>query len=178
MGIDNFFKSFAKTTFILKRNNDGNSNPQIERKQNCDIKESEKKIDCDRLYIDFNSVLYTIANNIEKDIQYIQYAKIIGKIDDRCREIMRRIDPNFNLCDDTMTKDEWLTEFKNHVKNSVNDQYILESIRDYIDNIMQNMVTGDRVERIFISIDGIPTMTKIVEQKKRRINKSPIPLPN
>jgi 5'-3' exonuclease len=169
MGIDNFFKSFAKTTFILKRTNDGNGNPQIERKQNRDIKESVKKIDCDRLYIDFNSVLYTIANNIEKDVQYIQYAKIIGKIDNRCREIMRRIDPNFDLCDDTMTKDEWLIEFKNHVKNSINDQYILESIRDYIDNIMHNLVTGDRVERIFISIDGIPTMTKIVEQKKRRI---------
>lgn len=236
MGIDNFFKSLTKTTFVIKRNEtkpreapknnssgvhkaghcvndvDGISkrnnlnkdatkikhpiktlDKNLDNKQkysddaakqdakqddcieDSEIKELDKKIDCKRLYMDFNSILHVTANDIEKDIRYIQYSKIIGKIDDRCRDTMKRIDPNFDLDDDTMgegkilTKEEWMIKFKKHVKKLIDDQYILESIRNYIDHIMKNLLTGEKVERIFISIDGMPTMAKIVEQKKRRI---------
>ena len=73
MGIENFFNSFKKFNSIgIKHIND------------------TKKLSCKHLYLDFNSILYTIANNIEKSINYVLYANIINKIDEKCNNIMQK----------------------------------------------------------------------------------------
>lgn len=149
MGIEGFFKFLSKASFTTK--------------------DLDKKIKCKQLYIDFNSILYCVTADIENDIRYIQYSKIINKIDDRCRELMKLIDPE-NICDieSNIPIEDWLLNFKNHIKVIMDDKYMFDAIRNYVDNIMQNILTHNDVERIYIAIDGIPTFAKMVEQKKRR----------
>ncbi len=202
---------------------------------------NDEKIACNKLCIDFNTIMYMIANDIEKNIRYIMYSKIIGKIDNRCRKIMKNLDPQFNidanvnpeilnvnsdilnqnseisnpnpdilnpnpdilnpnpdiinpnpniinpnpdiinpnpdvfnqnteiLNDDSKNNmEEWCQMFKKHVSKCVTEWFIFAFVKQYINDLIDNLLDEDVIEEIFISIDGMPTMTKIVEQKRRR----------
>lgn len=162
MGIDNFFKSLsrAKITNTNTLPNNSVSNNEIDKID---------KIQCKRLYMDFISILHKTANKIENDIQYVQFAKIIRKVDAKCREIVKDINPNFDIDQEPNDIEMWCNNFRNMVNRCVTNDYILDKIRQHIEYIMDELIIGETVERIFISIDGIPTMAKIVEQKRRRI---------
>jgi 5'-3' exonuclease len=178
MGIDKFFTSLTRSKLIntckIKKQKmqltDGIQSDQSDEPIDQMVEDRENMIECDRLYIDFNSILHIIYNDIERDIQYVMYSKIIGAIDKKCEDIMNRIDQNFDLMDNMNGQiEEWLSGFKNHIVSLIDENYVLMYVKNYIRYIMTNLVTGDTVRRIFISIDGVPNMAKIVEQKKRRI---------
>ena len=150
MGIENFFNSFKKF------NSMGNKHIN-----------DTKKLSCKHLYLDFNSILYTIANNIEKSINYVLYANIINKIDEKCNNIMQKYHMDIKFSDNTDIN-LWCDEYHKYVKEHINDKFIINEIKNYIYYIIDNLLEECVLESLFISIDGIPHMAKIVEQKRRR----------
>jgi len=164
MGIDNLFKTLEKSFY------------SEETKQMT-------KILCERLYIDFNSVIHMTINELEKDIRYLQYALLIKKIDDKCKQVILNygIDFSYNNFDLNNSNwndnnddqydqyDQYHEKFKQYLKQKFNDEYIFELIKKYIIRFLTNIVTGDDVKYIFISMDGMPSMAKIIEQKRRKV---------
>ena len=173
---------------------------------------SNEIVDCTDLYIDFNSILYTVVSTIEDDINFLLYSMILHclydrELDPKARVILEEIkyefDPfdlteclkyhdksdgdtsNEHDSDDTdsdsntainistfekrklCTKSR-LKNFMDHCSSLVSEQYVWRLIKKYLTHVMDDLVTGQNVRRIFLSIDGIPNMAKIEEQKRRR----------
>ena len=140
MGIENFFNTITKNKII------------------SDSLLINDKIMCDYLYIDFNSIIYIVSDILESEINYYLYSIIINKKDDKCINIEKKYNINFNTID----------EFKEYfTQNKVGD-LVKNYIYSYIENLIFNIVIPDNLKELYISIDGTPTMSKIVEQKKRR----------
>ena len=76
MGIESFFNTITKNKIIS---------------ESLLINE---KIDCDYLYIDFNSIIYIVADILENDINYYLYSIIINKKDEKCILIEKKYDIN------------------------------------------------------------------------------------
>ncbi|VBB18464.1 XRN 5'-3' exonuclease [Yasminevirus sp. GU-2018] len=189
MGIDNFFKSLAKskigrdTNSIESSRQNTSTYGDSSRDVQSDIQHgtvstktyaidqigSKLRIGCKRFYIDFNSILHEVSNRIEQDVRYVQYAMIIDKIDEKCHTFMKSLDPNYKFPHDSFSMEQKCADFKKLMYRLINDTYVLNRVRDYVDNIMTDLITGDTVERLYISMDGMPTMAKIVEQRKRRV---------
>lgn len=140
MGIESFFNTITKNKIIS---------------ESLLINE---KIDCDYLYIDFNSIIYIVADILENDINYYLYSIIINKKDEKCILIEKKYDINFNN----------MNEFKEYFTQDKIGNLVKKYIYEYIDNLIMNIIITENLKEIYISIDGTPTMSKIVEQKKRR----------
>jgi 5'-3' exonuclease len=140
MGIENFFNGIIKNKIIS---------------ENLLVTE---KINVENLFIDFNSIVYSISDKIERDFNYVLYAIIINEIDDKCKQIF--LEYNYNL--------NSIEEFVNYfTKEKIND-IIIDNIILYIKNICKNVINSEKLKQLYIALDGIPTMSKIIEQKKRR----------
>jgi 5'-3' exonuclease len=150
MGIENFFNSFKKSHSIDINQVDNNN-----------------KLFYKHLYLDFNSIIHTVANNIEQYINYVIYAKIINKIDTKYTDIIK----NYNLDIDNINNSDiitWCSEFNLYIHEHINTQFIIREIEKYIYCLIDTLMNGNVLETLFISVDGIPHMAKIIEQKRRR----------
>lgn len=146
MGIEKFFNSLVNNETILKNN----------------ILVLQNKISADYVYIDFNSILYKIASQIETDLNKLFFELIHNNNDitNESKEIAKK----------------WKYDVKNfsldNFKKYFNDNFIDDSFIDLIINdlnyIFSELLIGDHIKKIYISMDGVPNMAKIIEQKKRR----------
>lgn len=139
MGIENFFNIIKKNFFTEKIN-------------------KEERIYCDYLYIDFNSIIYTVSNTLENDINYYLYSLIINQIDDESKDISEKYDFKITNID----------EFKKYFNSDRLSELFKHNVFKYLDNIINNIVDNTNIKSIYISIDGTPTLSKIIEQRKRR----------
>jgi 5'-3' exonuclease len=140
MGIENFFNTIIKNNI------------------SSDLLLIEEKINCNYLYIDFNSILYILSQELEKEINYYLYSIIINEHD----EFTDKIEEKFNI------KFVNVEEFNNYFTQEKINNIIKTNIYTYIQNICKSLLYSDTLQKLYISIDGTPTMSKIVEQKKRR----------
>uniref|UniRef100_A0A6C0ECE8 Xrn1 N-terminal domain-containing protein n=1 Tax=viral metagenome TaxID=1070528 RepID=A0A6C0ECE8_9ZZZZ len=149
MGIEKFFNSIAKNKTI--RVGDG-------------IKLGlENKIDYENVYIDFNSIIYNIATNIEVDLNYLLYEIIVsdGKtVDKTALEIAEKW--NYDI------KKASVESYKQYFSGDFIDMKVLDMTVTYISNLCENILNPVFIKSIYIAVDGIPTMSKILEQKRRR----------
>lgn len=143
MGIERFFYSLAKNKII---------------KSDGIITGIKNKFDTEHLYVDFNSIIYNIASEIENELNYLLYALILEEIDDRAKEICTKW--NFHHKNIDM--------YKKFFTSELIDMFALKNIKKYITNITTNIINSESIKSIFIAIDGVPQMGKIMEQKKRR----------
>lgn len=141
MGIENFFNTLTKSNFIEK----------------LYLDKLESKLETQYLYIDFNSVIYTIVEDFEYDINYYLYSIIIKNKDEYCETIEKKYSINF----------EDIDSFSNYFKQETVDELIKESIYNFIKNLCIK-VNKYTLREIYISFDGTPTFSKISEQKKRK----------
>lgn len=141
MGIENFFNSIIKNKIIS---------------ENLLV---TNKIDVEYLFIDFNSIVYSVSDTIEKDFNYLLYAIIINELDD---DNIKRIYTEYNISINTIKGFE---EF--FTKDKINE-IIINNIIKYIENICKNIIDSTKLKQLYIALDGVPTMAKIIEQKKRR----------
>ena len=120
MGIESFFNTIIK--------NDISS----------DLLIIEEKIACNFLYIDFNSILYILSNELEKDINYYLYALIINEFD----ETTNKIENKYNI------KFTNINEFNMYFnQNKIND-IIKNNIYKYIQNICKNLLYSDTLQKL------------------------------
>lgn len=154
MGIENFFNSFKKI----------NNTTHIDTTK--EIKEI-KKLSTNTLYLDFNSIIHKTANDIEESVNYLLYAKIINKLDDRYYDIIQRYGIDIDVIN-SVDINTWCLDYNMYIKEHINEEFIGIEIKKYIYYIIDNLLEQDTLKNIYISIDGMPNMAKIIEQKRRR----------
>lgn len=140
MGIENFFNTITRNKIV------------------SESLKIQEKIECNYLYIDFNSILYILSAEFENDVNYYLYTLIINDKDDKAKDIEEKYNINFTN----------IQEFNNYFNQDRINEIIKNNIYNYIKNLCKNLIESNTLKQIYISMDGTPTMSKIVEQKKRR----------
>lgn len=149
MGIERFFNSIAKNN-LLKTN------------QGI-VLGLETKLNCDLLHIDFNSIVYTIATVLDDELQHLLYAILLGSSHVQTVDVINIAKKlNFDLTDATPDT------YKFFFTSEKVDQIALERIKDYMLFMVTKLIDSNQVKKIYVAIDGVPQMSKIVEQKRRR----------
>jgi galactitol-specific phosphotransferase system IIB component len=149
MGIEQFFNSLA-------RNNNVKNNGGI-------ITSVDKKIICDYFYVDFNSVVYTVFGNLEHDLNHLLYAIILGNSHVLTDEV-KAIAAEWNYSLTTLSVDT----YKSHFSSELIDTMAIQKIREYVRSLVSNVVDNSVLKKIYIAIDGVPQMSKVIEQKRRK----------
>lgn len=149
MGIERFFNSLR-------------TNETIRLKDSIMLSLREK-LQGEYVYIDFNSIIHNIAKLIETELNYLLYEIIYEdgeEIDLKAKEIAEKY--KFNLIN--LSVDTFKTYFTHQTIDVISMEFIQESVM----HIISNLVDPTNIKTVFISMDGIPTMSKVNEQKKRR----------
>jgi len=159
MGIDDFF-SFISSNTIFNENN------------KSVIKDYNEQSDIEEIYFDFNSIVYQIAELIEKDINGLRWDCIKGNLTEESKEIIKKykidIDTE-NIQDIKDIKDINNTKKLLETIRTLNlDKYGINSILTYLCDICKKFTLSDKLKHIYISVDGMPNMGKIFEQQKRK----------
>lgn len=145
MGIEKFFNSLVKNETLKKDN----------------LLVLQNKITTNYIYIDFNSILYKIAQKIELDLNKLLYELLLdGKITNESALIAKKW--NYNI-HDFNTK-----SFKEYFNDKFIEDRFIDFVYDDLIYIFEGLLHGEKIKKIYISMDGIPNMAKITEQKKRR----------
>ena len=149
MGIERFFNSLKKEFKI-------------------DNFVSKKKYDFDYILFDFNSVVHVISQKVNlllDDLLFnliLEYHGIGKSKSDEYFKLLKIDNPNFKLDN----QDEIYKQFSKLFNLNFLDNIIINHIKFFLLDFLKSFNT----ELIYISIDGVPTKAKIVEQKKRRFN--------
>jgi len=122
-----------------------------------------KKLDIEHLFIDFNSIVYITSTKVLTDLNYILYHVIIDHIDGQIKKKIDDICNKYNL-DVKLTFDDMTKEISNEKINKI----ILKEIRKYVFMMLNTFINCDKLELLYIAMDGVPSKSKILEQKKRR----------
>ncbi len=142
MGIENFFNTLIKNKIINKKY----------------FEDEIDKIECDYLYIDFNSIVHLIVDNFEYDINYYLYSLIISEKDEYSNNIEKEYNIQYESVDD----------FLNYFTQENVDEFIKDRIYDFLKKLCFKIGCGGKLKEIFISFDGTPTFSKISEQRKKK----------
>ena len=148
MGIEGIFNSLSKNDTI--KTSDGI------------VIGITKKIDCNYLHVDFTSILYLISNNIDKELAYLLYSIIINEFLVDKKSI--GISSKWNYPIDTAS----VFTYKKHFTSELIESYIKDEVQTYIVFMITKLVTNNELKFIQFAMDGVPQMSKIIEQKKRR----------
>jgi 5'-3' exonuclease len=168
MGIERFFNSLDKVEKI---------------KSNGIIMGLKEKIKSNYIYIDFNSVIHNISSEIEIDINYLLYSILLNlespdenPLDEYSLEIINKY--YYDIYENSGIIKKWfdisqgitLENFKNTFPKQYIDEIVLTKIKEQIIYITTKLINPTDVKFIYIAFDGVPQMSKVVEQKKRRYN--------
>ena len=120
----------------------------------------KKKNMCDFFYLDFNSILYLIADKIEVELNNVLYCLISNNFDSSFESNFNYIKSKYNL---NGTNCEIIDKIKNTNVDDVFESMLIDYILELLDYFIE-----DKLKIIFISIDGMPNMSKIYEQRKKK----------
>lgn len=151
MGIDKLFNGLVRNDII---------------KDNGIVIGLKKKMDANYVYIDFNSLMYGITTNVERELNYLLYSLILLltdriKLTDKAEKIMKKW--KLNEC-------HTLEKFVEHFDEKILNETIFDDIENSIIYIITKLLNPENINLIYIAADGIPQMSKINEQKKRKYN--------
>lgn len=160
MGIESFFNTISRHTIFENNISSSSFNEPIKN-----ITQGEN------IFFDFNSIIYNEIQFIETELNYVLFEIITGhETEDRTKfiekyfKLLREI--GINLETNGVNLD--INSFK-LIFNSENLMKILiKQIKQRIIEILTLYNDPSKVKNVFMSIDGTPTMPKIIEQKKRR----------
>lgn len=144
MGIERFFTTI----------ND-NSITNLTDAFNTDLKD---KLDITDLFIDFNSIIHVNSARVINELNLVLVSIITGRIDDKTQELIE----SYRMND--ITTVDLFTEM---IDESIDD-IIRSEVVKYVYKILESMIHSDKLKRLYIAIDGVPSCAKMAEQKKRR----------
>jgi len=131
----------------------------LKSNQNCNKNitiRSTNNFDC--IYNDFNSIICKTVEELEQKLNYVNYEQIYN---------------SYNSIKEFSEESKKIIELYNiDVKNLNNnlDTIFLKTISKNIYTILSE-INKDYIKMIYIAFDGIPTMAKIVEQRRRKYTK-------
>lgn len=146
MGIERFFSS-------IEDNNITNLNKSFTNKL-------ESPINCKQFYIDFNSIIHVSSYHVLSAVNYVLYQIISGNTNS---DKVKNICSNFNIKLSNTAK-----EFSDKFTVEKLDEIIINTVIINVISIIESYINTNVIEDIYIAIDGVPTKSKIMEQKKRR----------
>lgn len=97
-----------------------------------------KKLKVNNIYFDFNSEIHNVSNLYISDLN---------------REIKEKIDKNEKI---------------NELSEKELDKKIIHKIKNKLIYLIDNFTEKDNLKQIYLAIDGVPTLGKIMEQRRRR----------
>jgi 5'-3' exonuclease len=150
MGIERFFSSIEEN--------------KIATLKGAFTKTLSNKLLAECFLIDFNSIVYNIKHKFISDLNKVLFNLIRDNtFDDTLLKPyeLSKFNITFN---DNITPKEYHDIFDNDMMNNI----IVELVSLYIINMLENYIQKDRLEILYIAIDGVPFKTKMLEQKKRR----------
>mgnify|MGYP005644383355 FL=1 len=155
MGIERFFNSIKSKYNIVK-----------------DLKYPYEKIKIRYLFFDFNSIIHTVSqrtiNDINKLIEYILIKKDIENIDE-INNFIKIYNINFKNDDfNNQSELDILKYMKEYFTIKKLNKIIIEKVLNNILFIIKNNFFYEKIKLIYIGIDGVPSKSKMIEQKKRR----------
>lgn len=109
----------------------------------------------DVVYIDFNSVICKTVEELEQKLNYVKYEQIYN---------------SYNSIEELSEESNKIIETYNLTNNDNIDVIFLNTLTKNIKTIL-NEINKDYVKMFYIAFDGIPTMAKIVEQRRRKYTK-------
>ena len=128
------------------------------------------------VYFDINYIIYKCINEIEniinKIIKYICSKNYNDNIKQDIYDILKElniIDLNIDKILSFKTIIESINEFKKQI-NSYQDILLYNKILNYILFCCHSISKPYFIKYIYIFFDGIPTYSKILEQRKRRLS--------
>ncbi len=104
----------------------------------------EKQLVADYLCVDFNSIIYITSFKVVYELNKTLYKIITG------------------------SSHEKINDFKSKYSESKVSELILDKIVEYTLNIVTNYLDPTKLQHILIAPDGVPSKSKMLEQKKRR----------
>lgn len=147
MGIEHFFSSI-----------EGN---KITNFESAFTKKLEHQIDTKHLFIDFNSIVHVTSSQLVSDLNTIIYRLAKGHKDAKFITLVKQYDLSVNP---KSTMDDIVSQLTSQNINWM----VIDKVREYIFNMVQNYVTGNTLETLYIAVDGVPSKSKIVQQLQRR----------
>jgi 5'-3' exonuclease len=120
----------------------------------------DNKLKTNHFYIDFNSVVYNVSSVIIDDINYAILCIIRNNIDDIAKKTIDKYHLKYN---DKMT----YIDFYNTTSIVIHD-IVIKNVCKYIINLIANSFETNYIELIYVAIDGVPSKSKMMEQKRRR----------
>jgi hypothetical protein len=151
------------------------------------IKANIKKIIGNHIMFDINFIIYQVLIDLEEEINIIiklilslslsinKYDYIEKKIIDYFSHISFKNNININMLFKGDTEDEIIDNFLNYINNNkynnitIIENIIIEKIFNKINELINNIHYIDLIKTIHIIFDGIPSYSKILEQRRRRI---------
>ncbi len=157
MGIENFFNTINRHTIFENNISSSSTNEPIKNITNGE-----------HIFFDFNSIIYSEVQEIEDELNYVLYEIITGhNTDEKVKYYIKYL---YLLDISVENFEEFLNldKFKEFFSSDNLVKILIKKIKNKITEILTSYNLPENVKDIFISIDGTPTMPKIVEQKKRR----------
>lgn len=147
------------------------------------------KIQGNRAYLDFVSIVYKIQVEIINELNYLlfsflliandiqieqtdKFLSLVSKYKDIIHNHQFLIN-SFKVDSDnlmielnTVINSNYITAFKALVNSSIISSYVYNGVVDFVVDLLTNKISD--VEHVLISFDGIPSFGKIQEQRQRR----------
>jgi 5'-3' exonuclease len=142
MGIEKFFLNLKLNKYFSK---------------NITEKLSDK---FDFVYLDLNSIICRSIEIIENDLNYVQFEIIYNKINDITTFSDKAV---------TIINKNGFVIIDNKIELNI-DKYFLNSVNEHL-NLIFNEVDKSYIKMVYVAQDGVATMAKIVEQRRRKYTK-------
>jgi len=150
MGIERFFSS-------IEENNITNLEDNFTYKL-------QKRLKTQYLAIDFNSIIHIVSSIVIADLNYLLYQIINQSSKDNKK--FNKLLQEYNI---KLSQEPNLTDLTNLTKvNNQLNEIIVKKVEIYLVNIVENFIENEKLEYLFVAIDGVPSKSKMLEQKKRR----------
>lgn len=155
MGIERFFSSIEEN--------------KITNLASGFTKTLEKKLSAEYFLIDFNSIVYITKGKVLYNLNKVLYKIITNKVDPKRDK--KLLEP-YNLDTYGFDINHLLTLSPQKYSEAFDDELlsdiIIDKVVDYLLNALENYIDKDKLRVLYIAIDGVPSKSKMIKQKKRR----------
>ena len=142
MGIERFFNSLKEKFDIVKLYNN-------------------KLISSNYLFLDFNSIIHTESQNVTNILNMALKDLLLDNSRKDIKKLLEKINAPYDFLDNASSLNEYLSYFNEDVV----DNLIIKNITIFIDKLVKNFANLDF---IYITIDGVQSKEKMIEQKKKK----------
>jgi|SaaInlStandDraft_4_1057021.scaffolds.fasta_scaffold07611_3 5'-3' exonuclease len=148
MGIERFFSSI-----------EGN---KITNSKEGFSKDDKEKIRTKFFYIDFNSIIHIVSQQVIQNINTLLFSLIFNN-EKKADKMRLELDISKDVSKNTDTLKKHFNDHELHL-------LIINKVKQYVFFLLDNFIDKKYLKLLYISIDGVPSRAKMADQRKRRYN--------